>query len=75
MIQFIYPFFFWILVLQVLLFCFLNLPTPHGWKGAVSKFLTTNPKVRKLLKLHIWICLVALIFFYDSYTTEQKFAT
>lgn len=72
MIEFIYPVFFWILVIEVAIFSFLNLPSPKGWKGAVVKFVNTNIYVKKFLKVHLWICLLALFFFYDSYTTEQK---
>jgi hypothetical protein len=72
MIEFIYPVFFWILVIEVAIFSFLNLPSPKGWKGAVVKFINTNIYVKKFLKVHLWICLLALFFFYDSYTTEQK---
>jgi hypothetical protein len=72
MIEFIYPVFFWILVIEVAIFSFLNLPSPKGWKGTVVKFINTNIYVKKFLKVHLWICLLALFFFYDSYTTEQK---
>ena len=72
MIEFIYPVFFWILVIEVAIFSFLNLHSPKGWKGAVVKFINTNIYVKKFLKVHLWICLLALFFFYDSYTTEQK---
>ena len=73
MIEFIYPIFFWILVAEVVLFCFLNLPSPKGWKGAVVKFINTNRQVQKFLKFHLWICSAALFFFYDCYTTEIKY--
>lgn len=72
MIEFIYPVFFWILVLEVFIFCFLNLPSPKGWKGAVVRFVNTNKYVKQFLKVHFWICFLALFFFYDSYNTEQK---
>ena len=72
MIEFIYPVFFFFFVIEVAIFSFLNLPSPKGWKGAVVKFINTNIYVKKFLKVHLWICLLALFFFYDSYTTEQK---
>jgi hypothetical protein len=57
----------------VLLFSFLNLPSPRGWKGAVVNFINTNLFVQKILKLHLWLCIAALFFFYDCYTTEARF--
>ena len=73
MIEFIYPVFFWILVLEVAIFCFLNLPSPRGWKGAVVKFINTNVYVKKFLKVHFWLCLIACFFFYDCYQTEARY--
>jgi hypothetical protein len=73
MIEFIYPVFFWFLVVEVVLFSFLNLPSPKGWKGAVVNFLNTNIYVQKILKAHLWLCITALFFFYDCYTTEARF--
>ena len=73
MIEFIYPVFFWILVLEVAIFCFLNLPSPRGWKGAVVKFINTNVYAKKFLKVHFWLCLIACFFFYDCYQTEARY--
>ncbi len=71
--QFVYILFFWILVLEVILFSFLNLPSPRGWKGAVVKFLNTNKGIKKFLKVHFWLCIIALVFFFDAYSSEQKY--
>ena len=69
MIEFIYPVFFWILVAEVMLFSFLNMPSPRGWKAAVVRFINTNFYVQKFLKMHLWLCIAALFFFYDCYTS------
>ncbi len=73
MLDIIYVFFFWILVLEVVIFLFLNLPSPKGWKGTVVKFLTGSRTVKNLIKGHLIICTLAAIFFYDCMRTEDKF--
>ena len=42
MIELVYIVFFWFLLFEVVLFLLLNMPTPHGIKGKVTRFLTTN---------------------------------
>lgn len=73
MIEAIYIIFFWILVLEVLLFMFLNMPTPRGWKSKIIKFLINNKSIKTIMKLHLGCCFVAALFFYDCYRTENMF--
>ena len=73
MFELVYTLFFWMMVLTIFFFCFLNLPTPKGWKGAVIKFLTTNTTVKNLLKLHLLLLVVACFFFLDLRSAENKF--
>lgn len=73
MIEAVYVVFFWILVLEVIVFCFLNMPTPRGWKSKVIKVLTTSATVKTLMKIHLGCCLLAGLFFYDCYRTENMF--
>jgi hypothetical protein len=61
------------LVAEVLVFLFLTLPTPKGWKGVVVNFLNTNPKVQSLRKLHLGFCLIAALFLWDSLSNSSKF--
>ncbi len=37
------------------------------------RYINTNKYIRKFLRYHLWLCMVAAIFFYDSYRTEQIF--
>jgi hypothetical protein len=69
MLEFIYILFFWILVLEIVVFLFLNMPSPKGWKGPVIRFLTTNKTVKQLLKIHLGLCVVAAFFFWDLMNT------
>lgn len=72
MIEFVYTIFFFILALEVAIFGFLNLPSPKGWKGAVVKFINTNQSIRKFLKVHLWLMMVAAFFLYDCFSSEEK---
>jgi hypothetical protein len=69
MIEAIYAIFFWILVLEVLVFMFLNMPTPRGWKAKVIKFLIHNKTLKTIMKIHLGCCFIAALFFYDCYRT------
>jgi len=73
MFELIYTGFFFVLVFEVLLFLFLNLPTPTGWKGAVVNFLSKNQKVKILLKVHLGCCILSALFFVDCMNRETKY--
>jgi hypothetical protein len=73
MFELIYTGFFFILVIEVLLFLFLNLPTPKGWKGRTINFLSQNQSVRTLLKIHLGCCVLSALFFVDCMNRESKF--
>ena len=72
MIEAVYLIFFWILVVEVVVFCFLSI-TPVKWKGKVVKVLTTSSIVKTLMKAHLGCCLLAALFYYDCYSTETRF--
>lgn len=69
MIEAVYYVFFWILIFEVAVFCFLNLPTPRGWKGKIVNFLTTSKAMNMIMKIHLGCCFLAAIFYYDCHTT------
>lgn len=73
MFELAYTLFFFVLVLEVLLFLFLNLPTPYGWKAVIIRFLNTNPKVKTIMKAHLGFCLLAGLFYFDCNRQEQRF--
>lgn len=72
MIDLLYGVFFWSLVLESVIFLFLNLPTPKGFKSTIINFLSTNKIVGYLIYAHLVFCLIAL-FFYLDLTQSQKF--
>ena len=73
MFDLIYSAFFLVLLLEVAIFLFLTLPTPRGWKGKVVGFLNTSKSVDTLKHLHMGFCIIALIFLYQAYNSQQKF--
>lgn len=62
MFEVAYTLFFFVFILEVAIFLFLNMPTPRGWKAVVIKFLNTNPKVKTILKAQIGFCVLAAFF-------------
>lgn len=73
MFELIYTGFFFLLVLEVILFLFLNLPTPKGWKGKIICFLNQNKSVKNIMRIHLGCCLIAGLFLVDCYQLGNKF--
>lgn len=73
MIEFIYVIFFWLIVLQVGIFAFLNIPSPGGWRATLIRLINTNKYIQVFLRYHLWLCIISGFFFYDSYGTERSF--
>ena len=73
MIEFIYIVFFWLIVLQIGIFAFLNIPAPTSWRASLIIFINTNYYIRVVLRYHLWLCIISAFFFYDSYGTEKSF--
>ena len=57
----------------MLVFLLLNIPTPKGWKGKLVKFLGSSELVKNIVKAQVGFCLLAGLFFVDSYLQESKF--
>jgi hypothetical protein len=73
MFEIIYSIFLVVLIAEVLIFLFLTLPTPRGWKGKVVNFLNTNAAVQTLRKVHLAFCLIAAFFLWDSMNSSKQF--
>lgn len=73
MFELIYSIFFLVLIAEVVIFLFLTLPTPKGWKGKVVNFLNTNHSVQYLRKVHLGFCVIAALFLWDSLSNTAKF--
>lgn len=66
MFEIIYTLFLFVLIIEVILFVFLNMPTPKGWKGKIAHFLHNNKTVQLMKKIHLAFCLIAVLFLLDS---------
>jgi hypothetical protein len=73
MFELIYSGFFLVLLAEVVLFMFLNLPTPKGWKSKIIKFLNTNKSVKTVMKVHLGLCVISGLFFIDCMNKETKY--
>lgn len=73
MFELIYSIFFLVLIVEVVVFLFLTLPTPKGWKGKVVNFLNTNHSVQYVRKVHLGFCVIAALFLWDSLSNTSKF--
>jgi hypothetical protein len=73
MFEVAYLLFFFILCLEVVLFLFLNLPTPRGWKSVVVRFINTNPHVATIIRAHIGLCIIAGVFYFNCYHEESRY--
>jgi len=73
MFEVAYTLFFFVLVLEVALFLFLNMPTPRGWKSVVVKFLNTNPTVKTILRAQVGFCVIAALFLVNCQSQERRY--
>jgi hypothetical protein len=73
MFEIIYSIFFAVLIAEVVVFLFLTLPTPRGWKGTVVTFLNTNHTVQTIRKAHLGFCVIAAFFLWDSMNSSTQF--
>jgi energy-converting hydrogenase Eha subunit F len=62
-----------VLVLEVIIFVFLSLPTPKGWKAKITNFLNNNKSIKNIMKVHLGLCLIAGLFLFDCYNQGSKF--
>lgn len=65
MFQFIYSLFFLILLIEIAVFLFLNLPVPKGWKQYFFEEVISNENIKKIIKIQIGICIISLFFYLD----------
>jgi len=57
------------MVLEMLLFIFLNLPFPKAWKGGVLQKFATSDTGRAFVKVQLVLCLLVIIFYVDLHGT------
>lgn len=73
MFEIIYNIFLIVLIAEVIVFLFLTLPSPKGWKAKVINFLNTSPSVQYIRKIHLGLCVITALFLWDSYSSAAKY--
>ena len=69
----IYIAFFFLMVAEIILFLFLNLPFPKTWKGGIFQQLSISSTARTALKVQLVLCIMVLFFFVDLHRSESRF--
>jgi tellurite resistance protein TehA-like permease len=65
MFEIIFGAFFFLMLAEVILFIFLNLPFPKSWKSVIFKTVTESPSLKTFLKVQLLLCILAGLFYYD----------
>lgn len=65
----VYYIFFWVLVVEILFYLLLVVPSPRGFKGALTRIVTTSPKFFYVVQGLVVLCAIAGLFFYDCLKT------
>ena len=65
MFELIFGVFFVLMIAEVSLFLFLNLPVPKRWKSAVFKMVANSASLKTFLKVQILLCVLAGLFYFE----------
>ena len=65
MFELVYVVFFFLMLAEMLLFFFLNLPIFKAWKVGIFEQLVSSHKVHVILKVQLVLCLIIVLFFVD----------
>ena len=74
MIDAVYILFFWLLILEVLLFLLLALPLPDVIRRNIVAAFTSTKFMAAVMKLHLATCFLAALFYVDLYQTENVYS-
>jgi hypothetical protein len=74
MINLAYIVFFYILIVEVIIFLLLTLPTPPGFKSKLVKAFMGSQLRSSLMWVHLALCALAGLFFLDLAQTEINFS-
>lgn len=73
MFDLIYVAFFFLMVAEMVLFLFLNLPFPKAWKKGIFLSLADSSTARTLFRAQLALCLLVVIFYVDLARTERMY--
>ncbi len=65
MFELIFGVFFILMLAEVGLFLFLNLPVPKRWKSAIFRAVAESHSLKTFLKVQLLLCLMAGLFYYE----------
>ena len=65
MFEFIFGAFFILMVAEVALFLFLNLPFPKEWKSGIFKAVYRSKSLNTFLKIQLLLCVLSGLFNYE----------
>jgi hypothetical protein len=61
------------ILVEMIVFMLLNLPTPTGVKGKITRFIENNRRNQIFLFAHMIIFLMAVVLWFDCNRMEEKF--
>lgn len=75
MFEVIFVAFFLLMLAEVLLFLFLNLPFPKSWKSAIFRKVAESESLKTFLKVQLLLCILAGLFYMDMSSQEHNYAS
>ena len=73
MFDLIYQAMFGLMVIEMVLFLFLNLPFPKTWKAGFFENLATSNFFKSAFKIQLVLCLIVVFLFVDLHRSELHF--
>jgi hypothetical protein len=73
MFEIIFGAFFVLMLCEVVLFLFLNLPFPKSWKSSIFRTVAENPSLKTFLKVQLLLCILAGLFYYEMSSQEKNY--
>ena len=73
MFDLVYQVMFGVMVIEMIIFLFLNLPFPKTWKHGFFDNLTTSSFFKNAFKIQVVLCLVVIFLYVDLSRTESLY--
>ena len=75
MFEIVFRAFFYLMVGEVVIFVFLNLPFPKAWKAGIFRMVSESNYIKTFLKVQLLLCILAGVFYYDMAKQERHYIT
>lgn len=73
MLDIIFPILAYILFFEIIVFLLLTLPLPHRFKAKIIKVVIGSKAMKKVLWVHLGICIIAGMFYADLQQSETLY--